>query len=364
MTSAYYRNWSDARDKALEAIHRRCQQEISDLARRSFLNIVHATLSYMRHVDDDNRFTARGRAYMDQARYFVDTELEQLTYSMLTPITHMRMRVLRLAHASELEVLARLKSTTLSGKPPELTVSRTMPASQARIRAALQARIRAALHRLGDKLKQEIERGYVNSKTADEIVVAVKSRFPKPVRYKRPPRELKPFREVEASGFDYEKPKAQASLSFVTDDEWDDIIDSYKKDYVPLYRGPEYVFDKDIGAPELEEWYGWEIEQEVAQDFVERVRDGQVQAANDAGIDDMIWIAILDDKTRPEHRAKHGLTSREIEAKLENEWADFEDQTIVPPGGFNCRCRPAPYDSSLPEAPEFIYEDFDTWLNT
>lgn len=351
MTSPYYRNWSNARDRALEVIHRRCQKEISDLARRSFLNIINSIRSHMARINDDNRFTAMGKAHLFSTQRYIDTELHLCGIQMLPSIVVMRRRTVRLMYASELEVLARLKSAMIHGTPPD-----TLPLGR------LSARIDAALSRLGDRLKEEVERGYVNGKSADEIADAVKAKFPKPVRYKKPPRELKPFREAEPkTEFKISK---DASLAFISNDEWDDIIDTYKDTYVPTHRGPEYVFDRDIGEPELEEWYGWEVEQEVAQDFVERVRDGTSQAAKDAGIDDLMWVAILDDRTRPEHHAKHGLTSRQIEAKLENEWADFEDQTIVPPGGFNCRCRAAPYDSTLPEAPEFQYEDFDTWVTS
>ena len=350
ITSPYYRNWVEQTDRALEAVHRRCQQEIADISRRSFLNIVNAVSASMRRVGGDNRFTSAGRAHMQSAQKYVDSEFEHLAIQICGPIARMQRRVLILKFSSELEVYARLKGTTFSGNPPD-----------APDLAPIFSRVHAALFRLGGKLKDEIERGYVLAKTPEEIIDSVKAKFPKPRRYKVPPRELKPFREVETV-WENKHPLAQASLSFVTDAEWEDVVDAYKDVFVPQFRGPEYVFDREIGEPELEEWFGWEIEQEVADDFVDQVRNGMIPAAEAAGITDLMWIAIIDDKTRPEHRAKHGLTSREIQAKLDNEWADFDDQSIVPPGGFNCRCRAAPYDSEMPDAPEFHYEDIDSWL--
>jgi len=137
-------------------------------------------------------------------------------------------------------------------------------------------------------------------------------------------------------------------------------VSMYKDEYIPTNRNLAY----DLEAPgtDLEEWYGWEIEQDVNYEFLQIVKEGSSEAVKQAGIVDLMWVAVLDDRTREEHRLKDGLTSSEIEAKLETEWADFDDQETVAPSGFNCRCRSVPFYGDLPDAPEVNYRDFDTWL--
>jgi hypothetical protein len=349
MTSLYYRNWAKVRDLILEELHRRAQREESDAARRAFKNILNAVGAHYRKITEETRFSALAFSVIAGLHAYIDQEMDRLTSEIFVIAKRLSRQAHVFSYATEIEVLARLKGISPRAETPD-TIEKN----------ELYFRIRNALFRFGNEIKNALNQAHVLGEDVDACLARISKRFPKPLRYKRPPRELKPITEASEFG----TKKASATLDFLDQEEWQGIVDAYKKEFIPKHRGPEYVFDVELGEPEAEEWYGWEVEQEITNDFLNGVRDGTNEAAQEAGIDDLMWVAVLDDKTRPEHWAKHGLTSRQIEKKLEGEWADFEDQTIVPPGGFNCRCRAVPYDSSLPSEPAVDYEEIDAWINS
>lgn len=156
---------------------------------------------------------------------------------------------------------------------------------------------------------------------------------------------------------------------------WSKIVDDYTEQYLPQDRSPASVFDitdpytdkpvEDI--PSEDAIYGWEIERDVTHDFVQEVRDGQIDAAKENGIDEFVWIAIIDEKTCDNCCAwRNGLLTSEIEQRLTDEpdLADYCDAT-VPPAHFNCRCSlaPASKDLELVDETQNI-KDFDEWLNS
>lgn len=347
-----YRKFINDRDRVLEVFQRNCQKEISDITYDAFKHILFTINHRFRMVNDHTRFTSHGRMIIDSIGHETDAALRHLAHSMLGPIKTMRRLSVNLAVAAEFEAINRVIKHAVA------TPRRMRAPKISDDTSQLEARLYADLTRVRNKITNAVESGYVNKSTVDKVYDRVVKVLPKVKRFKVPPKELKPLREATTPD-DLED---SATLDFMSDSEWRELIDQYKNEYIPKHRN--LSFDAEIGEPELEEWYGWEIENAIADDFVNQIKDGQIDAANQAGISDLMWVAILDDKTRPEHRLKDGLTSSEIDAKLNNEWADFEDDSIVAPGGDNCRCRSVPFVPDLPEAPEVNYGDFDQWLNS
>jgi hypothetical protein len=149
---------------------------------------------------------------------------------------------------------------------------------------------------------------------------------------------------------------------------WSDVIDDYFEQEIPGPRGPydKMVFFNvgDAGDVEFTERYEWELEQEMTQDFVEQVRSGQVDAANENGIEDFMWIAVIDRDTDECCSDRDGLSSGEIEAQLSSGELDPDEcDATVPPGHFNCRCAPAPISNDLPEESPPDFGSFNDWLD-
>jgi len=149
---------------------------------------------------------------------------------------------------------------------------------------------------------------------------------------------------------------------FMDEELWNQLLEEYLTDYVPQYREPKMIFDVEVGG-DTEEWYGWEIEQYVTHDFVDRVRKGQDEAAKQNGITDFMWIAVIDDKTDECCAWRDGLTSAQIEAKLPQH-KDDDCDAIVPPAHFNCRCTVAPMLDTMTDEPTVNVTEFEEWLNS
>lgn len=157
-------------------------------------------------------------------------------------------------------------------------------------------------------------------------------------------------------------------------DTWNRVVHEYQNDYVPIDRSPEnFINLKDPftsipikdDIPESDKIYAWELENEITNDFVKTVRDGQVSAANENGIDDFVWISILDDKTDECCQWRHGLLTGEIEDRLAKDDSLSEDcDAVVPPAHFNCRCTLAPASKDLQMVNNTdLNQEFDEWLS-
>lgn len=349
-----YRDFINERDKALERMLRNTHKRMSDLTKSALDGVVTSVMLRYRGINDHTRFTTKGRASLDALYADLDHQFRYLTHLLVPVIERLRRASTTLAYAGELEATCRV-----------LGISREAR-SITHVGDRIEPKVYAALTKLLGRVRTAVEQGYAQGQSLDEVVRSVERTFPKVVGYKVPPRELKPLKEAFAPEW-----ADDATVDFISDDDWRNVVSLYKEEYVPKNR--KLTFDVDVGEPELEEWYGWEIEQDVTADFLARVRDGSVEAANQAGVTDFMWVSVIDDKTRPEHRLKNGLTSSEIEAKLSGEWQDFDDTATVAPSGMhrfsgyddpNCRCRSTPYVADLPEVDAVDYKDFDTWLNT
>lgn len=166
----------------------------------------------------------------------------------------------------------------------------------------------------------------------------------------------------------------QKSIGWEIDPEtWQQLVDDYQDEYIPVDRSPANVFDiknpfsdepvrDDI--PTNEAFYGWEVEQEITHDFVDQVRQGQIDAANQNGIDDFVVISIVDDKTCENCCGEYGCV--DFHGKLVSEVEEMtKGESDVPPYHFNCRCTLAPASSDLEMVDTTQSEkDFDEWLNS
>lgn len=139
------------------------------------------------------------------------------------------------------------------------------------------------------------------------------------------------------------------TTDLVSDQEWNSLVDDYLSTNIPQDRSGATSFsDQDMidaglfpsgttNAIDESVTYDWELERDVTHDFIDTVRDGQMEAANEAGVDDFVWVAILDDKTDDCCAWRDGLTTSEIEDELSGKHSgDDCPDAVTPPAHFNC----------------------------
>lgn len=297
-------------------------------------------------------------------------------------IRRMRVSTYTLASAGESEAIARTLGKPVATRVDQDTLIQAM-AKDSPSGGKLRDKIEFFFNRIKHKVFVAMEHAVVLDDTVEEARARVEQVFPKAYRVKRPARELKAIKFKEADAPDWLKQARQdyavdfmpnlgpqdialtdstsLAVGVIDDGAWSQVVDDYKREYVPFGRGTQDFTRDELGS----ERFDWEIEKEATQDFVDQVRAGQVQAAKENGINDFMWIAVIDDKTDECCAWRDGLTTSEIEEQLKSgaHEDDACDGAITPPGHFNCRCALAPVTADMPEATPPDFGEFETWMN-
>lgn len=355
--SPKYRAFIADRDRALEQIHRNTQVNISGILNRALMSATGLVSAIYSRIPEGEFFTQLARNHMRMLEAHLETLLDYAANEIINEWMRMRRAVYVLAAASQTEAIAQAQ-----GKPLVLELGDVKLAdvggSDTHQDESFSARVHLAMHRIKRKIIDAVEQARVLEEKLPEVVARVEKTFPKALAYKRHPRVLKPVKEADRN-----TPKADVAVVAVPDEEWDAMQSLYLQRNMPSSRFFNEPIDVNIGDPETEIWYAWEIEKELTQDFIAKVHAGDIEAANQAGIKDFVWIAVIDDKTDACCLWRDGLTIAEIQSQLKGEHRDDECQTVVPPAHFNCRCRLAPV-GEVEDVPPSNVKDFDEWLNT
>src|SRR5262249_34222277 len=135
-------------------------------------------------------------------------------------------------------------------------------------------RLQLYLDKLRRKITSYAQASALSAKDQEEFAKDVYYAFPKLRKVSVPRRTLKPIREATHS-VGKGKNKADIAVDNIDPDAWNDMRNAYMDEYVPKTRGPESV----IAEPEVtgeKTWYAWEGERDITNEFVQSVRDGQV----------------------------------------------------------------------------------------
>ena len=223
-------------------------------------------------------------------------------------------------------------------------------------------RVHLSLERLKRKVIDAVQMSRVLGEDLDQALIRAGKAFPPAQKQKK----LRVLTRALVEAADDTVPEDPLyGPQFISAEDWDDIVEEYKTAYLPKYRDPRYELDTPATTEEGDVLlYPWQVEQEMTEDFVSSVRSGEVDSANEQGITDFVWIAILDSRTDECCRKRDGLTNTEIEDNLKGEWSDDDCQAMVPPAHFNCRCRIAPATDDLPDKPASNSQDIEDWLNS
>lgn len=385
--SKAYRKFVLERDRAAETLHTLAQQRSADVMRASLAS----SLTVVKHS-----YPALVGRNQHQAVMSVQKELDRIWIFAAGEfgriLTRMRATTYTLARASETEAVAQvLKKPVMNHVTKEHVKKAT--SRDASAGGTVEARMILYTDRIKRRLINAIQSAALtrinlgDGKSAPldqaEFLMRVYEAMPRPRVVEVPRRILKP-KLMEAAKPWPDKGLEDASVDMIDNETWDAMLEDYMTEYVPKWRGPESVVDVPTTATRVrlgkatdaEVWYAWELERDLTQEFVQAVRDGQIDAANQAGITDFVWVAILDDKTCGTKRAdagpgeggccawRDGLLVSEIEVQLQDKHADDECKTSTPPAHFNCRCTLAPATDNIPERPDDGAKEFEEWLNS
>lgn len=361
-----YKRWTKERDRALEQFHTNAQLQSSDEMRKLFTGVLLAAKSYFQDI--------KASASADHFDHFIRDQFKQTAVSLWEITIALRIRSYLLSKAAEGEILAQVTPKQFTTRISKYDLQ-SKKADMAAAGGPLINRISLYLDKLRRRIVSTVQVAAMNSETVDIFLLRVLQSFPKSRQVIRPDRILKPGLMEADDGFDDQNQipwgmrgavgSAQKGLGSAVDlideDAWNDMVDAYKAEFVPKWRSPEFVVD--LPTKEKDAWYAWEFERDLTAEFVQSVRDGEIESAKENGIDDFVWIAIIDKATCDDCCGDYGCT--DFDGLLISEISEMTGGEVTScPAHFGCRCRLAPALENIPEKPDTEVHEFSDWLNT
>lgn len=366
--SPRYKTFIEERNRALEVIESHAQLDLSRILFEALSNIT----GYVSHMAISKQMSIQNIKYLSkQLDDYLSQQFEITSQAYQSRIMRLRRRTFVLSFLGELEAIARATKRTCPVSIHEFKTKLDAQQKKDTIHdSSWHVRLFINFHKLKQKILMAFQRAIAVENTPLEVVQAVQKSYPQAVSYKRPTRALKPLREAEKKsesggvqdGDDEDEKEFDFYHGLTNDDDWKLTVDAYKDTELPASRFDNLAqFNPDTGTMQ----YNWEVEQEVTDDFVDQVRDGQVEAANDLGIQDFVWVAIIDKKTCEVCcLPRAGKLVSEIESMLASGELDKDecDATTPPAHPFD-RCDLAPVASTDEvEGPD--WKSFGDWLNS
>lgn len=361
-----YKSWTKQRDRALEQLHTKAQLESSDEMRRLFTSILLTAQSYFPQMKTG------GSA--DQFDHAIREQFKQSAQVLWHITLTLRVRTYLLSKAAEGEILAQVTPGQFTTRVSKFDLQ-AIKGNMASAGGPLINRINLYLDKLRRRIVSIAQVAAMNTEDPKAFLIYVMQAFPKSRPVIRPNRILKPGL-MEAAGDNEDDNQipwgmrgavgsAQKGLGSAVDlideDAWNDMVNAYKAEFVPKWRSPEFVVD--LPTKEKDEWYAWEFERDLTAEFVQSVRDGEIQSAKENGINDFVWIAIIDKATCDDCCGDYGCT--DFDGLLISEIDEMTGGDVTSaPAHFNCRCRLAPALENIPEKPDTDVPDFEDWLNS
>ncbi len=376
-----YKSFVNERDRALQVFHNKTQRIISDAMRGAFEDILLKIQALQPKLTGDLAVLNTGR---------VVAELDKIiarSFDYILPVIINRVQVMRknsyvMANAGEVEAIGRSL-----GKEPTAAIKREDADAEIDRESSaggnLPQRLCLYFDRLRRKILDAVQMGIILQDERTDFMNRVYGALPKQKHYKRPEKVLKKvkesarLREQIIFGAGAANPVSSVwsmTTGFIDGPTWETMVGDYLEEYIPTNRGPEGIVDIDaisdvtktfagkIPPVDREQWYMWELERDITQEFVDSVRKGQIDAANENGITEFVWISIVDSKTDECCLWRDGLTTKEIATRLRSDKSSDPCKSVTPPAHFNCRCTLAGVTDALPEKPPPDLGDFDKWL--
>jgi hypothetical protein len=353
-SSPRYKSFIDDRNKALEYIldHKLTK---SDSHLDQLRDMTHMMAQHLLRMKvSDHKKIADALSY-----HFHDTALDLVLIA-----ASLRRISFGLSYLGELEAMGRAMGKRHIAN---LTKHRLQLVNEKPFRsgAAVSGRIALGMNRILRRAVDAVEMSVLHNEKPEQLQERIDLAFPKKKKLVYPKKVIaKPTRRhVREVARDQEDDEPLVT-GFIDDDAWQEIVDAYTDAEIPTTRGPKDIVKVKSPSGRTKERYAWEVEQEITQDFLDNVRAGQVEAAQENGVTDFQWIAIIDSKTDDCCAWRDGLTSTEIREQLNGEHKGDDCDAEVPPAHFNCRCNVAPMSAAMPDEPPPDLGSFEDWLTS
>lgn len=357
-TSRAYTSFISLRDKALEKLLVTAQRKVNDELRAAFTRALEMILYRYSHIPKAQVNTNSAKYMVEVIRAKVNEEFHKSAGVIEGIYKDLIRQSYLLSAVGEAQAIIQAtgEKAAVHINDHDLRVASEKTAQGEDILD----RILLAFSKISSSLIHAVELSRIRGEGGDELKKRLIRALPATRPVKAPRKALKPIiKEAEGK----RKGVSLDVSAFIPEDEWQDMVDAYIEEFVPGNRGPEDVLDVDVGEAELEEWYRWEIENQMSHDFVNSVRSGQNEAAKQQGIVDFSIIAVIDQKTCEDCCGKYGCV--DFDGKTTAEVEEMTDgEQSAPPFHFNCRCTMAPMLDNMPELEQSNEEEFQQWLKT
>lgn len=361
-----YVTFSNSKDRALEALLYMTRAKCADVLREFIAHVqteIGRTYPFL-NLEIMNPHTMAQLHALDKA---IDRHAYTASLLAATHWIALKAHVFALSQAGQQQAIIQTKD----GQPHKISRDDIQSAAYASTEwGPASDRCYLSFSRLRRDVMDKVEMSRILKNDLVDCIQRVLSVFPVEQNIKRP----KVLATVKEAGLVPENDGFGLS-DFLDQSEWDDIVDSYKKEFIPKWRDPrKAVLPSPVSVGNNADYvvYPWQLEQEMTSDFVYSVRSGEHRGANKQGITDFVWIAVLGahGKTGEDAcqycRKRDGLTITEIEDKLNGEWSDdpeWSRKSAVPLHPY-CFCRLAPAADNLPDMPDTGAAEFEEWLST
>lgn len=361
LDSPKYKKFTQDRNKALEQINLNAQLDISRITHEA-LDRVTGYLSRISLLRDINASAVQ--ILSDDINAVISKIFQTTIFEISNRMMNMRKHTFIITYLAELEAIARAtkKTTSVSLHHFKLKIEHQKKRDTL-VGKGLQTRIWQIFFRLNQDITDRFMKAVIIGLSPADIVKSAMQAYPEIKGYKLPPRAIKPIREADSDNPDKPDKEFDFYFGLTNDSDWDMAVQAYKDTELPMSR---FDFEGASQDPEAGYFkYQWELDQEVSDDFVQQVRDGQVSAATDMGIKEFVWVAIIDNKTCEECcYPRNGKTTTEIEKMLANGELDKHHcDARVPPAHPYCRCDIGPV-GNVDEVEGPNWKNFDDWLST
>jgi hypothetical protein len=374
-----YRKFIDGRNAALDHFFRNHRLRLTDIQNAAFMHVLAIIKYRYGSIKNAPHDTSKLRA--------LEYDLEHLFNDAVHKIVQEQKRLRKISflisYGASAQAIAKIVAKSVKGRVDAHALDR-VAMGPAQDNLTLYHRLRVPFAKLRRRIMDAVEKAVLNGDEDGAAMGRVYLALPKRIGLPKSP-VLKKMREArrhypgageQVSGTSIGVTGSAATSLDYDKYTWDQALEEYKTEYTPIDRSPidgvDGVVNPFTGEPFPEDAsykdkvYSWEIEKEASHDFVMRVRAGENEAAKANGVDEFVWVSIIDDHTCDKCCLwRNGLLTSEIEERLakEPELADYCD-AIMPPAHFNCRCAPAPASKDMEVVENTdINMEFDQWLN-
>lgn len=321
---------------------------------------------------------------IEQLDIEIHSIFKNLAFQLFMEVINLRKKSYMLSHVGEAQAMSAALNIAPKFKADHHTLETL--ASKDFIKGPVLKVISISLNAIRRKIISKMEECLLTDESVESALYWTFKQFPKKrdVPTKSPLKKVKP-REAKRPVFAITDGETAVNImqsgfnSFTWDQvTWDKLVDDYLTDYVKIDRSPNAVYslkdpltDEPLKVKYEDGIYAWEVEQETTHDFVAQVRAGQIQAANDQGINDFVVITVIDDHTC--EACCDGFGCVDFDGLLVSEISEMTKQKYTtPPYHFSCRCTLAPVAESdkelagdLSNYGDWIADkkDFEEWLN-